>query len=467
MVRALLVTALVFVQSYWIPMLVLVPFLSAQTGLGLLLPFHVLVTLVYVGMTSLFQYQAPRAAKSGWLAVSLTLVGVGSGLIALTSGIKALVGGLLYVVGSYWLNVVAHASLADVDPDRYLIGMTLGFPVAAVGTLPLRAGMPGAAGAALGFAIALTLWFIVRPHVDAILKPYREHPAPHELSVANPGSFLPFTSKFFVSLLLFQVMYSTLSNSGASVNIPMVVASLAVVAAVGLGWALHRTRPDADYLFQAAALFLVAGGIISVAIPQTGEPVAQGLASGGVSLAELVLYWYAVMVLGKRNVLALLPTLAWGRTALSLGAVLGTLGSSAVASWELWGEPATTLLRSVVLLGFVGYNLVALKRFDFGTLSYQTAPLVLVDARDPEAATRSEHAGRHVTSRYHLTPREAEISALLAHGRSYRFIEAELGLTRNTVKSHIRSIYSKLGVHSQQELIDLYDNADRAACSST
>ena len=33
----------------------------------------------------------------------------------------------------------------------------------------------------------------------------------------------------------------------------------------------------------------------------------------------------------------------------------------------------------------------------------------------------------------------------------------ELTLTRNTVKTYIKRIYGKLGVHSQQELIDLVE----------
>lgn len=36
-------------------------------------------------------------------------------------------------------------------------------------------------------------------------------------------------------------------------------------------------------------------------------------------------------------------------------------------------------------------------------------------------------------------------------------IQEELTLTRNTVKTYIKRIYGKLGVHSQQELIDLVE----------
>ena len=65
-----------------------------------------------------------------------------------------------------------------------------------------------------------------------------------------------------------------------------------------------------------------------------------------------------------------------------------------------------------------------------------------------------------VAARYRLTPRETELLELLAHGRNGPFIQEKLVLSRNTVKTHVANIYGKLGVHSQQELIDLVEQAD-------
>ena len=38
-----------------------------------------------------------------------------------------------------------------------------------------------------------------------------------------------------------------------------------------------------------------------------------------------------------------------------------------------------------------------------------------------------------------------------------RFVMEHYVISRNTVKSHVKHIYAKLGVHSQQELIDLVE----------
>ena len=57
-----------------------------------------------------------------------------------------------------------------------------------------------------------------------------------------------------------------------------------------------------------------------------------------------------------------------------------------------------------------------------------------------------------------LTAREEELLHYIAHGRSVAFIQDRLMLSRNTVKTHMDHIYTKLGVHSQQEIIDMVES---------
>lgn len=53
---------------------------------------------------------------------------------------------------------------------------------------------------------------------------------------------------------------------------------------------------------------------------------------------------------------------------------------------------------------------------------------------------------------YGLTQREEEVLAKLVEGSTNREIEEELVVSESTVRTHIRHIYSKLGVHSRQEV---------------
>jgi RNA polymerase sigma factor (sigma-70 family) len=52
-----------------------------------------------------------------------------------------------------------------------------------------------------------------------------------------------------------------------------------------------------------------------------------------------------------------------------------------------------------------------------------------------------------------LTPRERQVLRLVAEGLSSRNVAAELGISYTTVRTHIRSLGSKLGVHSKLEAI--------------
>jgi DNA-binding CsgD family transcriptional regulator len=47
-----------------------------------------------------------------------------------------------------------------------------------------------------------------------------------------------------------------------------------------------------------------------------------------------------------------------------------------------------------------------------------------------------------------LTPREAQVLRMLAGGRTYAQAAAQLGMSANTVGSHVKSAYRKLDVHS-------------------
>ncbi len=60
-----------------------------------------------------------------------------------------------------------------------------------------------------------------------------------------------------------------------------------------------------------------------------------------------------------------------------------------------------------------------------------------------------------LAERYALSPRETEVFSLLVQGRSRSFIQEELGLSGNTVKTHVSHIYAKMGVQGKQELMDL------------
>jgi DNA-binding NarL/FixJ family response regulator len=53
----------------------------------------------------------------------------------------------------------------------------------------------------------------------------------------------------------------------------------------------------------------------------------------------------------------------------------------------------------------------------------------------------------------HLTPRQVEVLRLLEQGRSTKQIAAELHLSTETVRNHIRRLFRALGVNSRLEAV--------------
>jgi DNA-binding NarL/FixJ family response regulator len=75
----------------------------------------------------------------------------------------------------------------------------------------------------------------------------------------------------------------------------------------------------------------------------------------------------------------------------------------------------------------------------------------------PEVARRVVKLFRHFRppagADHQLTAQELRLLALLGEGHHYKTAAAELGISINTVSSHMRHIYEKLHVHSKSEAV--------------
>ncbi|MEC4177061.1 LuxR C-terminal-related transcriptional regulator [Adlercreutzia sp. R7] len=94
--------------------------------------------------------------------------------------------------------------------------------------------------------------------------------------------------------------------------------------------------------------------------------------------------------------------------------------------------------------------------------------VLLMVAREGEARSRHDEAPgaavadtadlcEALSDRFQLTPREREVFVLLAQNYRAPYIAEKLVVSQSTVKTHMRNLYAKLGVHSQAELLLLVD----------
>lgn len=338
--------------------------------------------------------------------------------------------------------------------------------------------LPSALGLAAYPVTTLIAVMLVWPLARDLLNRMRAQPAAATLALTEPRSFLPFAHVLFVSFFAFRIAYGFSITFGAVEStplfslLPLVPLGLVALQVIATG----RAAP-ADILYQVACLFVLAG-FLATLVPQTTGTVAPNmlLAAGGDCFS--VLMYYTLAAIGRRNPLHALPVFAWGQCASSMGTLVGTslghLLNGLFANDAAW-VPATVAL---VVLIFVAFNITALRSFGFertiagveavpeAFTAPQNAPIPLPTETEaakfehPDASTGPDpdyldRQSARLAQDFALTEREAEVFRLLARGRNVPFIEEELVISRNTIKTHIKHIYQKMNLHSQQELIDM------------
>lgn len=153
-------------------------------------------------------------------------------------------------------------------------------------------------------------------------------------------------------------------------------------------------------------------------------------------------------------------TFAVGRTLNGLGCTLGWI----VGTVMCFGFAGDALGRMFICFALVVFLVVATSFAVFhpGPLSYVRE--VRIDAERSARQAISGGIGETlklktslVAQRYELTPRQTEVLCCLAQGRNAGYIADRFTISAHTAKSHIYNIYNKLGVHSQQELLDIVE----------
>jgi DNA-binding CsgD family transcriptional regulator len=84
-------------------------------------------------------------------------------------------------------------------------------------------------------------------------------------------------------------------------------------------------------------------------------------------------------------------------------------------------------------------------------------PSIAVFLRDPQLA--AEPPQQAISRLYGLTPTEASLTMLLANGMNLDEAAAQLSVSRNTARAHLRAVFAKTGVTRQSGLVRLILNS--------
>lgn len=341
------------------------------------------------------------------------------------------------------------------------INMLLGFAPAAA-SLALHAALLAASAVCLAFA-----YHAEQPRRGGD-KTSRRAPSSHAILTKNDflDVFLVSGVCTFALSIVYGIIDTAAAGTGSSPAESILISQFGGIAAavIFLAYFGLRAKPATSLLFNVV-FGVLATGILFLPFLSSDYAVSLNiLAAAGWKLVLLSLFYLVVV------------TYARSRTKLIVGISL----AYALPRFGLFvGQNVAQLLGVGSTTDFVRTTAVA-----FFLLYLILMVIWMVNSHERKRAESQARAADELLGRFEqeqenvrklrcgdlaaehgLTNREGDILYLLAQGRDLTFICETLFLSKNTVKSYQKTIYSKLGVHSKQEIIDLVssDNSSHNA----
>lgn len=256
----------------------------------------------------------------------------------------------------------------------------------------------------------------------------------------------------------YQAMF-TPGMQGAYVEYITVALRAFTSLAVLVGYLFYSWRP---YLILRAALVamsvgLIASGTLAV-MGAPGSLVSDCLFFTGYACFDLLI-WTIIVMLSYKSGTSLLRMICVVYAVDQLGILLGTVlgqfvdkDGATIVSYIVFGS--ALLLLTVGLSGGRGSVWGNLSKYE---IDFNRPDDASLRAPGDDGATPGLPSQRiaKLSSAFFLTSRETDVLSLLVAGRNGPYISEHLHVSENTVKSHIRHIYTKVNVHNRQELLDL------------
>ena len=401
-----------------------------------------------------------------WLfPVSYAVLGLGivAGLIAWASPSPAaiVVWFLLNTAGSGLAYLIVGAACASLPLAPLTVMIPAAYAVAGVLQAVGRATVV-APPVALTTLLSLAAALLSAPSAKAVLQHIDPAISPDDARLAQPLSFPSFLSQLFVCLFAFQIVRGIALSFEATEGVPVDSALVAIpMALVAINAAFLRSRKreySPDLMLQIAFIVSLGGMVFTLASAHTPPGLVHLLLLTGGDMC-LSLSWCVLAVLAIRNPLGTIRVFAWGNAAMSFGVVGGAaLGRSLSGAGVL--QLPSEMVVGIAVVAFAAYFVYFLTHHSIAEAIRQVQPVEPLEPADQLAETDASWENRvaDLARGHGLTPRETEIMELLARGRNGHYIADELSISYNTVKTHVSHVYDKLGVHSQQDLIDLVES---------
>ena len=413
------------------------------------------------GRPALSASKAVRVAVAVLAAVSAWLVLEG---VAFSSSTMLAIR-VVYRMATGLLVVLWSERLLPLGARRAALVIAAACMVSGVATLALAA-VPATFASPVLVAVA-----VVGGAAFAAFRPVDGAPEPAKRAAALP-TLLCRTRRdrvAAVGLLCLPLLSrgTTTSTLQAWMPLQQAGAGLAMQAAIGCGILLGAAAIALIIRFAWNRAFVLVFDLVVVPVSFLSLYTAQMVSDLWplhfmiVDSTYKVVLFYVMMtpfLFPPRKEGAVSPAPAYGVFAFMIGARAVFIALQEVVAPSSYAA----LCVVIVVASFVGTGvLVLLMVFREGTPVQRFRP-----QEAPPTPPDIESACAVLADRFELTPREREVFALLARNYRAPYIAEKLVVSQSTVKTHMRNLYAKLGVHSQAELLLLIDReADKEALS--
>lgn len=297
--------------------------------------------------------------------------------------------------------------------------------------------------------VALLRWCLVRPGRA------RHDRRPAKSRIAMPVSTRIIIGASGASLGGMWVTVFAVPNAvvvlGANLGFLVASVALAVVTCTVARWRYYSFG-----MLLRVSTFASAASFLALPVLWPTAPAVVAFIMG--CAWALQVYAYAFMPLQMIEKLPVDPfgVMAAGSVAFGAGIMVASITGGVLTMW------LGTTVRSFAALTMVVVLLLLLAALLMPPSATDASVLGLRSCMERETpAEQLDRRCREVAAQYGLTEREGEVMLLLAQGLSRTRIAEELVVSNETVKTHAKHIYEKLGVHSLREMMTLVETGKR------
>lgn len=425
--------------------------------------FAILAMMIFGFLVMLFSPKALEK-KQTIAALGVVLVTAGSLLMMLCADsiAAACIGGAIAGTGALLYLATWMPMAGDMQRSELLALLATGFVCAAAASAFLSA-LPSVV--ACGVIACLSIISFAFRYPPSLSKPTENAPgrlranisdmlAPSQhrhhydtrLDIINLASLV-------LSFLGFSFFMGIVGFSVDSLTAQELLHNQAVIMAAGLAIAACLTALAAfvisEETFRTGISFVLGAALILLPMTETGS-----VSLIAASLAQ------PVLLCAFASVLASPPQAFFQNRSDAASAPYAKLAS--IAGIILIGTVAGGIVRTLVglnatVLAYI--SMLALYSVAFGIFAFtrhRTRVEYVIKNEIPDEKELTLVRCKILAKKYpSLSKRELDVCALMLQNRSNARMAAELVVSENTVKTHVRHIYSKLGVRSRDEFMAL------------